>query len=264
MGKPKSPKPPDPRETAAGQTGTNVSTAVANALLGNVNQITPEGTLTYEPTGSYDWFDEYTRTNYEIPTFTAEVSLSPEQMELYRLGTQTEANLANIGVEQSGKIRELLGTPVDLSNEATEARLFELGRSRLDPTLAENENTLRQRLADQGIQEGSRAFDRSMRGFYEGRNDAYNQLLLSGRGQAVQELLTERNQPINEITALLSGSQVSQPNFINANMPNIPTTDVAGIINQDYQNRLAQSQADRGFFGDIAGGLFQLGSSFII
>ena len=33
MGAPKPPAPPDPKETAAAQTGTNVSTAVANAWL---------------------------------------------------------------------------------------------------------------------------------------------------------------------------------------------------------------------------------------
>ncbi len=30
MGKPKAPKPPDPRQTAAAQTSTNIGTAIAN------------------------------------------------------------------------------------------------------------------------------------------------------------------------------------------------------------------------------------------
>jgi len=47
MGKPSPPKPPDPQETAAAQQNTNVNTALANTFLGNVNQITPDGTLTY-------------------------------------------------------------------------------------------------------------------------------------------------------------------------------------------------------------------------
>lgn len=52
MGKPKAPTPPDPKETAAAQTGTNISTAQANAVLGNVNQITPYGNLTYTQSGN--------------------------------------------------------------------------------------------------------------------------------------------------------------------------------------------------------------------
>ena len=47
MGKPDAPQPTDPKETSAAQTGTNVSTAIANAMMGNVNQITPNGSLTY-------------------------------------------------------------------------------------------------------------------------------------------------------------------------------------------------------------------------
>lgn len=208
MGKKSGPKPPDPMKQAEAQTGTNIGTAVANAYLGNVNQVTPEGSLAYDQSGTYTWQDPSTGKSYDIPRFTMTQTLSPEQEELRQIGVGTERNLALTGQEQSGRIRDLLGTPVDLGNEATEARLFELGRKRLDPAIAEGEETLRTRLANQGISEGSRAFDRAMRGHYEGRNDAYNQLLLGGRGQAVQESLAERNQPINEITALLSGSQV--------------------------------------------------------
>lgn len=47
MGKPSAPKPPDPYKTAAAATGTNISTAVANSILGNVNQTTPDGSLTW-------------------------------------------------------------------------------------------------------------------------------------------------------------------------------------------------------------------------
>ena len=53
MSKPDPPTPPNPYQTAAAQTGTNVSTGVANAFLNNVNQITPEGSLNYDVTGNY-------------------------------------------------------------------------------------------------------------------------------------------------------------------------------------------------------------------
>ena len=45
VSKPDPPTPPNPYQTAAAQTGTNVSTGVANAFLNNVNQNTPEGSL---------------------------------------------------------------------------------------------------------------------------------------------------------------------------------------------------------------------------
>ena len=36
----KAPDPTPPKETSAATTGTNVSTAIANSFLGNVNQVT--------------------------------------------------------------------------------------------------------------------------------------------------------------------------------------------------------------------------------
>lgn len=76
-----------------------------------------------------------------------------------------------------------------------------------------------------------------------------------------QQQLTERNQPINEISALLSGSQVSNPSFVNAPTPGVAPTDVIGAqqqsLNQQnvgYQAQVAQNQA-------ITSGLFGLGSA---
>ena len=78
MGKPDTPTPPDPISTARGATSTNVATSVANAYLNNVNQNTPQGSLNYNATGNYAWNDPVTGTSYNIPTFTATQTLSPQ------------------------------------------------------------------------------------------------------------------------------------------------------------------------------------------
>ena len=72
-----SPDPPNPTATAAAQTGTNVATAVANANLGNVNQVTPQGNLTYNQTDTFTWNDPSTGQTYSIPKFTATQTMSP-------------------------------------------------------------------------------------------------------------------------------------------------------------------------------------------
>lgn len=253
------PAAPNPKDTAAAQTGTSVSTAIANAGLNSVDQVTPDGSLTYETIGYDTMTDPYTGQTYQIPKRRATQTLSEAGQQVFDTNNVTKQNIANIGAEQSGRIQGLLGTPLDLSNEAVEGRLFELGSKRLDPRFATEETNLRTVLANKGIKEGSAAWNSEMGRLGEGRNDAYNQLALQGRGQAVQEMLTERNAPINEISALLSGSQVSQPNFINAPQSNIPTTDVAGIIQQDYSNRLSNAQHT----GGIIGGLMGMGGKLI-
>jgi hypothetical protein len=258
---PKYPAPPGPKETASAQTGTNVSTAVANAWLQNPNQVTPDGTFTQTQTGTRSWVDPSTGATYNIPVFTQTQALSEAQQAIKDQSDAAELNLASIANDQSGFLRGYLNKPFDGSNEATEARLMELGRKRLDPVLAERDESLRTRLANQGIKAGSQAYDREMRNNWQSDNDAYNNLILSGRQQAFSEAQAERNQPINEIGALLGTGQVSQPQFMNPNIGAMPTTDYAGLVNQNYNQRLNAWQQQQSSRNSMLGGLLGFGGS---
>ena len=81
MGK-KAPKPPDPKETASAQTATNIGTAIANSYMGNVNQVTPDGSLTYSQSGTQKWTDPLNGKVYDIPTWTATQTLSQAQQAI--------------------------------------------------------------------------------------------------------------------------------------------------------------------------------------
>lgn len=225
----------------------NKETAIAQKGLNSSNQVTPWGNITWDQIGS--WEDG-------TPRYQSTVQLSPDQQRLLGLTTQTQETLGNIGVEQSSRIRDLLNSPIDLNNEAVESRLFDLGSKRLNPVFAERETQLRSDLLNRGLREGTPAFEAEMRRFNEGRNDAFNNLVLSGRGQAVQEMLTQRNQPINEITALLSGSQVTQPQFRNEAQTPVSGVDYAGLVQSNYANEMNQ-------YGGMLGGLAGLGGSLI-
>lgn len=256
------PKPTPPKETSAAQTGTSVSTAIANAFLTNQNEYTPDGTKTFEQTGSHTFTDPYTNETYTVPRFTMTQTLSDEQQAIKDQQDAASLNLASLGNNLSGQLGERLTGNFTVGNEATEARLFDLGRKRLDPLMAQRSEDLRTRLANQGIKAGSQAYDREMANLGQQENDAYNQLLLSGRGQAVQEQLTEDNQRINQISALLSGGQVSQPNFLTGNKVDpIPITDNASIIANYDQQRMQRAQMINGGIGSALsgiGGLFAL------
>lgn len=156
-----------------------------------------------------------------------------------------------------------MSKPFEYNNQDVENWAYDLGSQRLDPRFAKQEEAERSRLLNSGIREGSDAWNSAMNGLGQNKNDAYNQLMLNGRSQAMQEALATRNQPINEITALLSGSQVSQPNFVNANMPTIPTTDTAGIINQNYQNQLGAYQQKQAGLGGLFSGLGSMAGGLI-
>ncbi|MCD0415684.1 tail fiber domain-containing protein [Rubrivivax sp. JA1024] len=257
MDTPEPPAAPDPVKTAEAQGQINQNTAVSQQLLNMVDQVTPTGSLTYSQNGTTSFVGADGKT-YTVPRFTATQTLTPEQQQLLELSNKTQANLGQIGVDQSAKIGSLLGTNLKLGNEATEARLMELGSARLDPKFARDEDALRTRLANQGIQPGSAAWNAEMTQFGQGKNDAYNQLLLNGRQLANTEMQAERNAPINEITALLSGSQVSSPNYTSTPTTGVAGTDYAGMVSNNYGQQMQAYNAQLQSNNAAMGGMFGL------
>jgi hypothetical protein len=154
----------------------------------------------------------------------------------------------------------LLNKPVNL-NTATEGKIDELGRARLDPQFAREGAALDTQLINKGVRPGSQAWNDAHTQFSQQKNDAYNQLYLSGRGQGASEALAERNQPINEITALLSGSQVDQPSFTNTPQPGVAPTDVIGAQQQSLNQQNVGYNAQVANQQGLMNGLFKLGGT---
>lgn len=259
MGK-SAPAPTPPKEVSAATTGTNVATSIANAFLTNMNETTPDGTKTFDQTGSTSFTDPYTGQTFNIPRFSVTQTLSPQQQAIKDQQDRARGNLAGLGADLSGTLGNQLRGNFSLGNEAVEGRLMDLGMRRLQPQFDRSSEDLRTRLANQGIKAGSDAYSREMQTMGQNQNDAITQLLLRGRGQASQELLTEDNQRINQISALMSGGQVSQPNFMTgANVGAMPITDNGAIIaNSDAARMQAwqQQQAAMGGLFSGMGGLF--------
>lgn len=112
---PSAPAAPDPRQTSAASTATNVGTAIANTMMGQVNQVTPYGSLTYDQSGSYDWRDPYTGQTYTIPKSTVTQTLSPQGQATQDQLNGASYNLASIANNQSGFLKDYLGQGVDTS-----------------------------------------------------------------------------------------------------------------------------------------------------
>lgn len=245
---PDPPEYPDPAETAAAQGTINRETAITQAYLNNVNQITPYGNLTYEVYGEAD---------DGTPLFQATTELSPAQQELLGLQEQFGSQAGQIAVNQAGVIGDVLGTPVDLSDPAIGREIAERYYPTLDRRWDQNYDTFSANLANQGIAVGSDAYTDALRDFELARTDAYNATDLAARGQAINELLQERNQPINETTALLGATQVTNPNFVNTPVTGVEGVDYAGLVDQaynaDYNNYATAVNQGNSFWGSIAG-----------
>lgn len=251
MEAPQAPAAPDPAATAAAQTASNKQTATTQYELGATNQVAPQGTSTYQQIGTWD---------DGTPKFQQTTALSPDQQKLYDTGVQTQQNIGDIGVSQSAKIGQLLDTPFN-TDTATSDKIQGLQNEFLDPQWQRQSDALNTQLANQGIQPGSTAYTNAQKDFSNQRQSAYDQSYLDSYNTGQQAALTQRNQPINEISALLSGSQVSQPNFSQTPTPGVAPTDVIGATGQSlaqqnvgYQGQLATNMG-------VNSGLFGLGSS---
>lgn len=361
------PKPPDPYQTAGAQTGQSIGTAIANQTLGMVNQVTPNGSLTYNQTGVKQWTDPASGKVYDLPQYTATQTLSPEQQRLQGLQTQGATNLAQLGADQSKRLGSILSKPMstagapgvsaptyrDIGSGPRAERIgavpklatsyngdFSADRKRVEdaiiaranPQMEADRRALESRLANQGIQIGTEAYDRAMQNQSQAVNDFRLGAILSGgqeqsrmvglerdraifgndalqqqfdnnltragfnnaagqqeydnrfrattfnnnnetqrfnadqmlRDKYLAEAYAARNQPINEIGALLGTGQVQSPNFVNTPTAQMPTTDLAGLINSGYQNKLGAWQQQNQQRQGTMGGLFGLGSSLIM
>jgi hypothetical protein len=246
------PKPPDPYQTAQAQAGMNRDTATTQQLLNMTNQVGPDGSLTYNQTGTNSFVGADGKT-VNLPQYTATTTLSPQQQAIKAQSDKASLNLGTLAAEQSGKLQQYLNDPFKFENSDAEQWAYDLASPRIIGQQKQTEDQLRTTLAGKGIREGSAAWNAEMSRMTNANTDQMNQLALTGRQQAYTEALQNRNQPINEITALMSGGQVSMPNQIQTPQTGVGGVDYTGLVNNKYQADLQASQAKMGgLFGLLA------------
>lgn len=326
-----SPKPPDPYATAAAQTQSNIGTASANAMIGNANENNPYGSVNYSQTGT-GYITDSKGTKTAVPTYTRNVTLSPDEQQLFDKQNQMQQNLADIGVQQTGKIGGLLNTSLntqglpDWQNYASAPGLkttyagaedtqnaYSADRDKVTNALMTRYNAINDpvnaaqevSLAARGLSPGSQNWGSVQDAQGRSRNDAATQAILAG-GQEQSRMLTDaynaanfyntaatqgfqnqnvatanannlrgselterqnlRTEPLNEISALMSGSQVSVPQFQPYNAPSVAGTPIGQYIQDNYNAKVQQANAtNTGLFGlgsALVGGLTGTGGLF--
>jgi len=281
---PQAPPPPDPYRVAGAQTGQNVQSAIANTYLGNVNQVGPYGSTTYSQSGTYGMAGPNGET-YQVPRFTQTTTLSPEQQKLYDQQTQLGANLNNLALSQTERLSSHLNKPIDFSGLPDITNDFSADRARVEQAMFErvrgqNErdyNALENRLTNQGFMRGTQAFTDAMDEYRRGINDQKLAITAQGRAeqeglygmasnrraQALNEMLQARNQPINEIAALMGGGQVHLPGAQAYQGGNIAAADVAGNVYNTAALRQKQYEQQMAQHNQNLAGLYGLGQAAI-
>lgn len=264
MGGKSSPPPaPDYAGAARAQGAANVDTAIAEGWMNRPTTITPYGRSTWTQTGTYR-----TPGGYEVPQFEQRTELTPLGQKAFDTQQRVTDSLYAVGEAGLGRVSDAFSKPMDYSGvQNLQDRTESAYLSRLEPQFARDEESIRQRLANQGIAVGSEAYSREMDQFNRARTDARQQAILAAnqmRPQALQESLAIRNQPLNELNALLSSQQVNVPQFQGAPATSIQPAPIYNAVRDLYQSNLNAYNADAAQQGQMMSGLFGLGGSALM
>lgn len=213
-------------------------------------------------------------SNPNQPTSTQNITLSPEQQQLYNQQTQQSIGLSDLANQLQGNVNTALSSPTptyaNLQDAATQAQnaYYNNQMAYIQPQEATAQEQLNNQLANQGVMAGSAAYqtaqDQQNRNNTFTNQQAQNNAILQGpqNAQALFGLdVAAQNQPLNELNALRSGSQVSMPSFQGTNTSAAQPTNVAGITQNSYQDSLNAYNQQVAQQNQMTQGLFGLGGS---
>ena len=267
FGEPETPATPDYAGAAQATAKGNLDAARAAAASNRVNQVTPYGSLNYAVTG---------QDPYGNPTWTATTRLSPDQQALYDYDIASSKGLGALQQKGLGYVSDMLASPFDTSRlpqtgiNAGE-QMSESIMRRLQPQLAQEQKSFDTQMANQGIPLGSEAYQNAKNLFDQRQNDRLTSAIIQGtqtglqaRGQGFSEQAYQRNEPINTLNAVRSGSQVTNPNSFYVNAPQQATTagaDMLGAAGMTGNAAIANANAANAQRNAMIQGLFSIGGT---
>jgi Chaperone of endosialidase len=254
------PAAPNPKDTSAAQSASNFMSATANTYGQNGNYTTPDGTRSSTFTKN-PVYDPYTGKTFEAVTPNVTETLSPAQAAIKAQNDKAKLGYGTLANSQIDKLQTTLKDPFSFNTQDHTKWAGDMYGKLNNERFANDAETTRARLANMGIRMGTEPYDREMSRLEKSQGSQRDQFSLDSLNQDFQMQQATRNQGVNESTALATGGQVSQPNFGINRAGTVATTDNAGIINQDYQNRLAASQSMGSNVGGILGGIGSLAAA---
>ena len=264
---PSAPAAPDYAGAAQQTAQGNIDAARLAVAANRVNQYTPYGSLEYTMSGE---------DKYGNPMWSATQKFSPENQKLFDIQNKLSFGVGELGETGLGYVREQLQKPFDVSQlpsiginpseTYTDAYL-----RRLAPTMQQGRERLEQQLANQGIQIGSEAYDRAIRNFDQKQNDLMLGATTQGfdvgnraRAAAFGELAYRRNEPLNVLSALRTGSQVTAPTYVNsAQQATTSGPDLLSAANMQYNAQMGDFNAKQAAQANLNQGLFSLAGAGI-
>lgn len=198
---PSAPAAPDYTAAAQATAAGNLAAAQSAAAANRVNQVTPYGNLNYTQTKDADG----------NPVWTATTALSDVGQKLLNNQNSTSLGLGSAINAQLGQVQDVMGkgfnpntAPIttnigqaDLNRLTGQANLQtatdyaggmqgwdkanQILQARLAPQMAQDKESQNAALANQGIVQGTKAYENAMRTFNQGQNDLLTNSQLAGQ-----------------------------------------------------------------------------------
>lgn len=215
---------------------------------------------------------------------TVKQVLSPAEQAIYDKNVQQRTNIGDVGITGSAALKDIIGQKIDLSGAptvgdgaATREKVFNSSMARVNEDTANERDQRNSQLIAAGIRPGTKAYDDAQNLITRGYNDARGVAELNAgnaanqqfgmdsqnRSRYIAELLAQRQTPLNEINALMSGSQVNNPFANGIGYQGGASAQAAPIFSAAQQ----QGQADMNIFNqnqassnNMQSGLMQAGT----
>lgn len=253
---------PDYKGASEATAQGNIDASRLATKANRVNTYTPYGNITYSQNPN------------DQDIWSANVSLDPTQQRLLDQQNQTSINLAGLQNSAFNRVQNTLDQPyADTYKTQDYTSLIDNANkqllARLNPQYDQQQSQLDQKLANQGITMGSEAWRNAQNQFGQTRNDANTQAALQAiqlgqqqaqldmaqQGQQYAQETTNRNAPLNELSAIRTGSQVTNPSQVNSAQQ--ATTQGANYLGAaqaqgNYDQALYNSQAGSASAGNSA------------
>jgi len=228
---------------------------------------------------------DYYIQNGDPDVGTVTQQLSPAEQAIYDKNVQQRTNIGDVGITGSAALKDIIGQKIDLSGAptvgdgaATRNKSYDALMSRVNEDTANSREQRNSSLIAAGIRPGTKAYDDAQNLITRGYNDARGNAEINAgnaaeqqfgidtknRQQYIAELLAQRQTPLNEINALMSGSQVNNP-FANGigyqGGASVQAAPIFSAAQQQGQADLNAWNAQQSGANSMMGGLFSLGSA---
>ena len=252
-------------------TGAAQQTAAANAANNRINQVTPYGNSTYQQTG-VDQYGNPTYTmnttaapgvqnaiNAQMPQLAATYGSAFQSPTFNSTGDMPAMNYygSRLNQQQFNPATQLLPLPkYDVNTKIDQSQLPSYGinpgqsysdaiMQRLQPQMAQAQQSQQAQLANQGIVPGTQAYNNAMRTFNQGQNDQLTSAIVGGMDTGLRANQQAYGQQAGQIGLNLQGQEQSFNQPLRANTQNMSANELA--YNQQLANQnlgmTAQNQA---------------------